>query len=672
DGCAGLTETLLLGTEGVTVLATSRQPLDVSGENACPVAPLPVPADGERPSPGDATDLFTRLAAAGGVAIADASQPDVIRLCRRLDGIPLAIELAAARLRTMPLAELADAPLDAIPGKDDPGKTDQTPKNHSTEHSGPDSAEPRHETLDRAIAWSYDLCGRAEQALWQRFSVFADAVGLDAAEEVCAGPDLPPDALVETLIGLVEKSVLRREPAEEPARFRMLDTIREFGARELAASGAEAAVKGRLARRYLNLARRLDEDLLGDEQFSLYERVRREHASLNVALNYCFDSREGPFGNTDLDFDLDRAAVGVELVTTGFWYWVVAGLPREGIRWVDRVLGDPAVTGAERARALAARCLLDSTAGQGPQSAADGRECVTAADESGDRGTGARGYLFLAIALAMTQDFRGALEASAEAERRLTALDDRAGLGILALTMTVLHLLAEEFPEGRAWYERGVRLIGQSRERALSGWLHLTGGYILLRLGHLDESAAAWRLALRAKHDHGDIVGTAVVLEGFALMAVLAGRNTRAAWLLGAAQPLWDRVGAVLFNVRPLVSLHEQFLGQVRNALGTRRFDTLVRRGERSPLPVIVELAIADADELPAAQARNPSGARVLTSREKEVAELASLGLSHREIAGRMSVSKRTVDAHLEHIYGKLGLSSWQELAVWLAERGLP
>ena len=669
DACAGLAESLLLETDDVTVLATSRQPLDVSGENACPLDPLPVPAEGESPSPGDATDLFTRLATAAdpGFAVTEDSQRDVIGLCRRLDGMPLAIELAAARLRTMPLAELATAPLAGpLPGKA--------------------PADPRHETLDQAIAWSYDLCDRAEQALWQRFSVFGDAIGIDAAEEVCAGAGLPRDAVVETLIGLVDKSVLRREPADGPARFRMLDTIQEFGARKLAASGTGDFVRRRLVDRYLNQARHFTDHLLDERQFPLYEEIRREQASLYVALAYCLDcaspggrppgppdarpiasdrigrARDDPFGREDLD-DLD--VKGAELATAVSWYWVAAGVPREGVRWLDRVLGIFAGPGPERVRALAARCFLASLAGEGERAVADGRECVALAGELGDASTGARGHLFLALALAVTQEYQAGLAAGAEAERRLTALDDRTGLRILAVTMMGLHALSEDFASAEEWYRRGVRMSGPTRERVLSGWLHLVGGYTLARQGRLEESAVAWQLALRAKHEAGDIVGTALALESFSLLAALAGRNARAAWLFGAAGPLWERAGAVLLNAKPLLDLHDHTYEQVREALGARRFDSLVRRGARSPLPRVVELAVADADELPAAPAR----AGLLTSREEEVAELAGTGLQNREIAKRMSVSKRTVDAHVGHIYAKLGVSSRAELAVWLSDR---
>jgi predicted ATPase len=229
DACAELAGSLLRKTDGVVILATSRQPLDVSGENVFPLAPLPVPADGGPPAPGDAVSLFARAAAQAmpGFKLTSAVAADVIRVCRRADGLPLALELAAARLPAMSLSELAGQPALLAGG-----------------------------ALDRTMGRSYDRCTAAEQVLWQRLSVFAGAISLKAAEEVCAGPDLARGAILETLVGLVDKSVLARETGGQaddgPARFRQLGTIREFGARKLAeAEAGDASTGDAVRQRYL-------------------------------------------------------------------------------------------------------------------------------------------------------------------------------------------------------------------------------------------------------------------------------------------------------------------------------------------------------------------------------------------------------------------------------------
>ena len=252
DAVAELVEAILGAAPYVTVLTSSREPLDVDGETTFPIRPLPVTrpeGTGEEPHPfgvtdfqraaadgsgaetataGDAVELFARRAAAAvpGFAVTDANRDDVIRLCQRLDGIPLAIELAAVRLRTLSLAELAarlDRRLPLLTGGEEVSNAN----------------DDRHRTLRDAIGWSYELCTDAERALWARLSVFAGAFNVAAAREVCASAGLDDEDIFETIIRLVDKSVLVRvEPTtaggdgDQPAWYRMLDTIHEFGERD--------------------------------------------------------------------------------------------------------------------------------------------------------------------------------------------------------------------------------------------------------------------------------------------------------------------------------------------------------------------------------------------------------------------------------------------------------
>jgi predicted ATPase/DNA-binding CsgD family transcriptional regulator len=242
DACAAFAEGVLREAPGVTLLATSRQPLDVPGEHVYPVPPLPVC---------DLEELFARRAAAvvPGFAVTAANRADVIRLCERLDGIPLGIELAAGRLRTLPLADLAD----------------RVESGFGILTGDRRGASPRHQTLGTAADWSYGLCTPAEQALWARLSVFAGPFDMTAAEQVCADADLPRGAVVEALIGLVDKSVVLRDHAGGP-RYRLLGALREFGAAKLAEAGQEAACRGRLIDRYLAMATYFDEHFLDDDQ----------------------------------------------------------------------------------------------------------------------------------------------------------------------------------------------------------------------------------------------------------------------------------------------------------------------------------------------------------------------------------------------------------------------
>jgi len=240
DACASLAGAVARETAGVTVLATSRQPLDIPGEHTCLIPPLPVPEARSRDAAGgDSVELFAQRAAAvvPGFAITEANREDVARLCRRLDGIPLAIELATVRLRAVPLEQLASRLEDRF----------------RLLTGSRRAALPHHQTLRTATEWSYDLCSPAEQLLWARLSVFAGSFDIAAAEQVCGGGALARADILETLIGLVDKSVVLRT-GDNGARYRLLDTIREFGAERLAGTGEEDRLRSRSWRRRTGLA----------------------------------------------------------------------------------------------------------------------------------------------------------------------------------------------------------------------------------------------------------------------------------------------------------------------------------------------------------------------------------------------------------------------------------
>ncbi|HEY0932355.1 MAG TPA: AAA family ATPase, partial [Trebonia sp.] len=206
DACAAFADTVLRTAAGVTLLATSRQPLDAPGEHAYPLLPLPAETD--------AVQLFAQRAEAvvPGFRVTPQNQADVVRLCRRLDGLPLAIEFAAVRLRALPLAEL----------------TRQLETGIRTLTVARRGTSPRQQTLPAAVEWSYRLCTQAEQTLWQRLSVFPETFDVGGAEHVCADDGLPREQILPALVGLVDKSVVARDPAN-PARYRLLGLLREFG-----------------------------------------------------------------------------------------------------------------------------------------------------------------------------------------------------------------------------------------------------------------------------------------------------------------------------------------------------------------------------------------------------------------------------------------------------------
>jgi len=646
DACAMFADVLLRATR-VTVLATSRQPLAVPGEHTCVLPPLPVP---EPHSPcagvGDAVELFAQCAAAAvpGFAVTDANRDCVIRLCRRLDGVPLAIELATVRLRALPLEQLVNRLEDRF----------------RLLAGGRRATLPHHQTIHAATEWSYDLCSPAEQLLWARLTVFAGSFDVAAAEQVCADDRLDARDVLATLIGLVDKSVVLRVD-RDGTRYLLLDTIREFGAEKLAAAGDAELVRERHLARYLGLAAYLGENPFADDQVSRYRQLRLEHADLRAALEYALAA---PGRHRD------AAAMAISLDA----YWQMSSAPGEGRHWLGKIL--PRLGQLSRARALALiidgylGCLQDDTTG----GLAELEEGIALAEERGDARIRARGYLNLMMALAFAGRYEEAARAGALACEGALAAGDTAMLVVLDSHVGYLHMLAGEVDEGLARCRDGLARLGpDSGERWQQGYLLLLEGICLFLRGDLARSTEAFRAALAMKHEIGDTMGVGYALEGTAWLAAAEQRFTRAAWLLGAAEARWQLVGGRLGHNATAETLHARASQAARDALGEERYRALHDQGAGYPLAQIVRLAKQDADELPpgpapAGEDAGPAGpaAPGLTIREREIAALVAEGLSNRQIAVRLVISKRTVDAHIEHIYGKLGVSSRVQLASWL------
>jgi predicted ATPase/DNA-binding CsgD family transcriptional regulator len=663
DACALFAEAVITETRDVTVLATSREPLDVTGESCYILPRLGLPGD-DTPVQGttDAIELFALRAAAvlPGFAVTDANRADVIRLCRRLDGMPLAIELAAVRLRALPLKELADR----IDKRLDRRLTILT--------GGSEGGDTRHRTLRDAIGWSYDLCTPAEQALWARLSVFAGSFTVDATAEVCSGGELSAAQIFDTVIRLVDKSVISRDDtsAAQPTRYTMLDTIREFGAEELAASGGEAGVRNRFITRYLSMARYFGEHVVDDDQLDRFRELQREHANLGAALGYTLDAADG-----------NRYRDGAELATALYGYWHMAGLLREGKHWLDKVLERfPDPSSSERGWALVVRGYLGAMQGEAHEAVADATAGTKIGEQRGDPKLVGRGYTYLTLALTIADRYEEARAAGAQAEQRLQRLNDRAGLRILDVHLAHVSQLDGDFDGALRYAEQVTRRFGESseageiKERWAQGWAYAISAMAMYWDPEKhDDTVQTTSKALIAKHELGDVMGMAYCLEIHGWLAARAGRHVRAAWLLGAAAPLWDRAGGTLGGTAALLQVHDDAMGKARAGFAGKRFDAAFAEAGRHPVEQLVSFAVSDADE-PSAEGTRWRMPGQLTFREAEIADLAARGMSNRQIAEHLFISKRTVDAHLDHIYAKLGISSRVELlnALQLARPSQP
>ena len=648
DACAMLAEAIAREAPSVTLLATSRQPMDAPGESICPLAPLAVPEPGTAPADGDAVELFAQRAAAAvtDFRLTGDRVEQVIRLCRQLDGIPLAIELAAVRLRAFDLPELTrrlDRRLHVLSG-------------------GRRAVAPRHQALRDTIGWSYDLCTPDEQTLWNRLSVFAGPFTVSAAEEVCGGGSVSSALVLDLLIALVDKSVLVREDGPVPS-YRMLDTIREYGAEQLGQAGPADQVRTRLLGYYRSLAEDLDADPLTG-QLEKYRTLRAQRESVRAALRYGF----GLPGQ-------ERAAA--RLAVSLYWYFLISGELSEGRYWLARTLEVAPDPSPERAAALLMDGLVLTAQGVPGAGIAECEEGLAIAEAVGADRVRARGYFYYCEALVAAGRLPEALDAGRTAKKLMAKSGDTGTAEALRLYMGLAHLLTGDLDACLSLCAEGLRQVpSENGERWLSSFLLVLSSLSLSIRGDHDRAAAALRQALAMRQELGDPMGMGYCLGVKAFLSLQQGRPTETAWLVGAASPVWKALGTEPFTGVPgLADLLSGAEATARADIGDDAWDATFARAAKYPLEEAAALAARD-DRLARAVTEQgpPSGdgtrppAR-LTAREREIAALIADGLSNRDIGASLFISKRTVDSHVEHILSKLRVRSRTDVARLIREQ---
>ncbi|WP_346095704.1 hypothetical protein [Streptomyces olivaceiscleroticus] len=545
DACALAAEALLRVAPGLRILATSRRGLDAVGERILSIEPLPVPEDGDaRAGTADAVVLLTMRAqeAVPSFTVADAERAELVRLCRRLDGLPLAIELAAARLRDLPVRELT-ARLDdrfAVLGDTDGVTTDAEP--------------PWHQALRTAIGWSHQLCTPTERLLWARLSVFAGSFDAETARQVCADDHLPAQEIPAVLGSLTEKSILIWQPTGGGERYRMLDTLREYGAHWLRGIGEEDALRRRHRDHYLALARRGDAAWIGPDQFAWYDRMTAEHDNLRAALEY---SLTEPGGHTAL-----------ELTGSLWFFWHGCGFVKEGRHYLDQALAADTTPSPARVKALYASGQVLVYLGDLPALEERAAECTALAAHFGDT---ERSYAAATDLRVLT--LRGDLaQAMSRAEAQLATDWREKPLTLVPLTtlIFVAHTLVASgrFEEALAWLDELSAACDQNGERSMRAWGDFFRSQAELALGRFQEAHEHARAALLVKHRLREGMGSGLALESLARSANATGRSRHAAWLLGLATQLWETLGRPQAGIPPMVAAHQACERQTREALG--------------------------------------------------------------------------------------------------------
>ncbi|WP_433253727.1 ATP-binding protein [Streptosporangium sp. CA-135522] len=648
--CAVVVETLARSASAVQVLATSRQALGIASEQTLPVPTLPMPDPGA-PQPSieslaqcDAIRLFVERARAvlPDFALTVANRDAVERICRRLDGIPLAIELAAVRLRALSVEQLL-ARLD---------------DRFRLLTAGSPAALPRQRTLRALLDWSHALCTEQEQLLWARTSVFSDGLDLKAAEVVCSGDGLTREEVVDLVIGLVDKSILIRDDHPSypsAARYRLLETIRHYGRERLVASGQEAALQRRHRDYYRELAAQARAQRFGPGQVLWFGRLRREHANLRAALEHCFAEPQ-------------EAATGLDMATDLLYHWITSFYLREGRCWLDRGLRAVTEPGEARARALWAGAWLAILQADVDSAAAMLEEARTLGERPGQEPV----LAYVALYSGMIAMYRGDVESAVplyeEAAARHRATGDPTGLALALIRLSLTHSFRGDFARAVSAAEEGLAMCEARGE----GWHR---AYTMMALGIAvwgqgdDRRAVELEMeSLRFNRSLDDPMGAGTNLEVLAWIAATREQYEKAAMLLGILETVWRETGAPLSGFGHMARYHDECESRTREALGEPAFEAAVRRGARIPYEEALALALeeeAPGGE-PSGEAERPSP---LTRRETEIARLVAQGLSNKEIAASLVISQRTAEGHIEHILNKLGFHSRAQIAVWIGER---
>ena len=578
EECAETAEMLLGAAVGLRILATSRQSLDVPGERVLVVGPLPVPEPattiGGRD---DAVALFCDRAAevVPGFAQTGHNRAEVARLCRRLDGIPLAVELAAVRLRELSVDQLAQRLDDrfALLGTAE----DQ-------------AALARHQTLRTAIGWSHELCEPPERLLWARLSVFAGEFDADAAEEVCADAQLPDVAVFGVLFGLVDKSIVLRRETPAGVRYRLLDTIREYGAGWLHALGEEQEVKRRHRDHYLALARQGDAQWLGPDQVAWYERMTGAHDNLRAALEFCLAEPDG------------QAAL--ELAGALWFFWYGCGFAKEGRHYLEHALAlDPEPSPA-RTKALWTCGVVAASQGDAAATEARAAELVAAQHQDGQRHDDADAAALVLTLTMFVALLRGDLTQTASRSDSALAMLRRDGdlrfPALLALLVrTHAHILSGQVDDGILLLEELRTRCDQHGERWIRAYGDSFRAQAELGRGRLDAAQAYGRAALEVKHRLHDRMGIALVVDALAWAAGAAGEGERAARLLGLAHQVWDTHGPQQANIPQFVAARQACERQAREAIGDQGFEVAFRWGSESDLDAGISFALSESRTRP-------------------------------------------------------------------------
>jgi len=640
DACAVMADVLLRGCPELRIIATSRHVLGVAGEVTVAVPPMSVPAEDCPAGPEELRGYeAVRLFAGRGAAVLPGFDVDednaaaVARVCRALDGIPLAVELAAVRLRSLSPGQILD----------------RLGARFQLLSCGSPAGQPHHRTLEAALEWSYELLTEAEQAMWRRVSVFAGSFDLDAAEAICAVGRLAAGQIADLIDALVAKSILLRE-GQGTARYRLLDTIREFGLAKLRGRGNEHKLRLRHRAYYAALAAR--QDAFGAGRAGWIAALDADHENLRAALRFCLS-------------DPGEAAAGAQIACDLWRYWETHGHLTEGRRILAALLDHLGPASSARPRALWTAGFLAQFQGDIPAARRLLEASLSAARQAGDVNAEAWASSFLGWAVYYDGDAEQGHALARTALRLQREAGDQTGVVMALMQIGYIHLCAGEAEPAADWFTRCAAVCADSG----NAWYHAYTQWglavvAMLRVDHKDASQLGSE-ALRTIRGMDDAMGVVLCLDALAWADAADHQAVRAVSLAAAAEGAWAAIPATPAD--PLRAHHDEALRLARAALPSAEYRAAFAKGRAMDPAEAVAFALGE-------QARpRPDAGRAgpgqLTRRERDVAALVARGQSNGQIAASLVISVRTVETHVQHIMDKLGCSTRAQIAAWSAAR---
>jgi DNA-binding CsgD family transcriptional regulator/tetratricopeptide (TPR) repeat protein len=596
----------------------------------------------------EAVRLFVdrAMACVPAFAVTDQNAAAVLHICTQLDGIPLAIELAAARMKILAVEQIAARLEDRFRLLTGGSRTNP----------------PRHRTLQAAIEWSYDLLSEKERLVWRRLSVFAGEWTLEAADAICSGTDVQAADILELLSQLVDKSLVMVDLRPGETRYRLLETMRQFAREKLVEAGEVAQVRRCHRDWYLGLAERVDPKLRGPEQGVWLERLETEHDNLRTALEW---SAAEP-GHPDTELRLAGALR---------WFWFIHGHWTEGRGWLEHALSrsdDARPTFLPKV--LHGAAMLARFQGDHDRALALCERGLALSRELGDKESIVWFLIWLGAVALHQSDYDRAGALFAESLPLSRALEDKWLIIMTLANLGVVARLRGDYEQAAALQTESLALGREVGDRWRIAFSLASLGLVALQMGDRDRAAVLYRESLALCKEIQDRWIVHDCLDGLALVASAQGQYDHAARLLGAAGTLREILGYHPFAIDRVG--HEKHVASVQAGLSDPAFAAAWAEGEAMTLGQAIEHALSPTVAIGTQPERssaypNDAHVRLLAPREREVATLVTQGHTNREIAALLGIAERTAETHVQHILNKLKFTSRAQIAVWATELGL-